>query len=147
MESRFITTQILVILAVLSYGQKNYFYQNEEGAIKGYDPVAYFKKGTPLKGKQEYAYEWKEAKWMFTSEENLKAFRKNPEKYAPQYGGYCSYAVAKGYTAKIDPTSWKIIEGKLYLSYNKSIQKNWENYLDKYINEANENWPSVLEAN
>lgn len=134
-----------MLLSFLLFGQKDPIYQTQDGAIRGYDPVAYFTKGEPVQGLKAYSYEWKNATWRFSSNENLEAFKADPEKYAPQYGGYCSYAIAKGYTAKVDPNSWKIVDGKLYLNYNRSIQKNWQNYLDRYIKDANENWPSVLE--
>lgn len=147
MKSKFLFTAMCVLLAGLVYGQKSPIFQTDNGAIKGYDPVSYFKRGEALKGSEEYSFKWESATWYFSSQENLKAFKSDPEKYVPQYGGYCSYAVAKGYTAKVDPTSWKIIEGKLYLSYNQSIKKNWEHHLDKYIEDADVNWPEVLQAN
>lgn len=144
MKSKFLFTIVLVLCVGFAYSQKSPVYQTENGAIKGYDPVSYFKNGEPLKGSANFSTEWKDATWYFSSTENLETFKANPDKYAPQYGGYCSYAVAKGYTAKVDPTSWKIIDGKLYLSYNQSIKKNWENYQEKYIKDANVNWPEVL---
>lgn len=147
MKSKILFTTICVLLTGLVYGQKSPVFQTESGAIQGYDPVSYFKKGEAIKGMEEYSTKWKSAIWYFSSEENKKTFESDPNKYAPQYGGYCSYAVAKGYTAKVDPTSWKIIDGKLYLSYNQSIKKNWENYQEKYIEDANVNWPEVLQAN
>lgn len=112
------------------------------GAIRGYDPVAYFTQGRPVEGKRAYSLKWKGAAWYFYSAENRDRFRMNPEKYAPQYGGYCAYAVSRGYTASIDPEAWKIVDGKLYLNYSKSIQSTWEEDVPGNIQKADKNWPN-----
>lgn len=117
----------------------------ERAAIRGYDPVAYFVENEPVKGSDEYTIEHNGAKWMFSNQENLDAFKENPEKYSPQYGGYCAYAVARGTTASIKPEYFTIEEGKLYLNYSKSVYKRWTKSKKEYINDANENWPAVLE--
>ncbi len=144
MKNKLFLTLALALTFCFSYGQKSYYYQDKDGAIKGYDPVAYFKENKPVKGVQEYSLEWKDVTWFFVNQENMDLFSKNPEKYAPQYGGYCAYSVAQGYTAKIDPTAWKIVDGKLYLNYNESVKRNWEKYQDKYIDKAEENWPGLV---
>lgn len=133
----------LLVLSMAAFA-KDSIYQKSGLAIKGYDPVAYFTEKSPVKGKAEHAFVYMEAKWLFASAENLAAFKANPAKYAPQYGGYCAYAVAKGSTAKIDPEAWKIVDGKLYLNYSKSIQKKWEKDISGYIQAADANWPNVL---
>ena len=112
-------------------------------ALKGYDAVAYFKAGRPVKGSDEFRHDWNGAKWYFASAENRDEFARNPEKYAPQYGGYCSWAVSRGYTANIDPEAWKIVGGKLYLNYNKDVQKMWEADVPGNIRKADENWPKL----
>lgn len=71
-------------------------------AIQGYDPVAYFTESKPVEGSKKHKYEWNDATWYFASEKNRDAFKADPEKFAPQYGGYCAWAVSQGYTAKID---------------------------------------------
>lgn len=114
-------------------------------AIEGYDPVAYFTEGRPVEGKSEFTVEWKGAKWRFSSAESKALFEKDPEKFAPQYGGYCAWAVAQGKTAGIDPQAWKIVEGKLYLNYNKEIQAKWEKDIPGNIEKADKNWPKVLD--
>jgi hypothetical protein len=114
-------------------------------AIKGYDPVAYFNSGGPVKGKSEFTVTWKDAKWNFSTAQNKAAFAKEPERYAPQYGGYCAWAVAEGGTAGIDPHSWRIVDGKLYLNYNKEIQAKWEKDIPGNIERADKNWPGVVE--
>lgn len=113
-------------------------------AVGGHDPVAYFTEGMPVKGKAKFSTEYKSATFRFATAENLALFEENPEKYAPQYGGYCAWAVAEGKTAKGDPEYWKIVDGKLYLNYNKKIQERWEQDQASYIVKADTNWPEVL---
>ncbi|WP_394240857.1 YHS domain-containing (seleno)protein [Vibrio astriarenae] len=113
-------------------------------AIKGYDPVAYFTEGKPIEGDSDFQYEWNGADWYFSSQENLDRFVGNPERYAPQYGGYCAWAVSKGYTAKIDPNAWSVVDGKLYLNYNKSVQSTWQQDIAGNIAKGDANWPGLL---
>ena len=113
-------------------------------AIKGYDTVAYFTMGKPVKGDEQFTNEWHGAKWLFSSVEHRDLFAANPEKYAPQYGGYWAYAVSRGSTADIDPQLWTIEDGKLYLNLNDKVSKLWFESLSENIKEADKNWPSVL---
>lgn len=112
-------------------------------AISGYDPVAYFSLGAPTPGSAEFTYEWMGATWRFASAANRDAFRADPERYAPQYGGYCAWAVAHGKTASVDPEAWKIVDGKLYLNYSRDIQKQWEGDVPGNIRRADGNWPGL----
>ncbi|WP_425389553.1 YHS domain-containing (seleno)protein [Ekhidna sp.] len=140
-------TIALILLPFVSFiatAQKGPIYTTNDGAIKGYDPVAYFNQGEPIKGNESFTYKWKEADWHFSSQENLEAFKADPKKYAPQFGGYCAYGVSKGSLYKIDPDAWKIVEGKLYLNYSKGIQNKWEADRDALIKKAEENWPGVV---
>jgi YHS domain-containing protein len=82
-------------------------------AILGYDTVSYHTNGVGLKGDEKYSYEWKKATWLFANEENLNLFKKDPEKYAPMYGGYCAYGLTEGGLHGIDPTKFEISKGKL----------------------------------
>jgi YHS domain-containing protein len=116
-------------------------------AIKGYDPVAYFTDSRPTRGLPEFKYVWKRAEWRFASSDHLEMFKKDPEKYAPRYGGYCAYAVGQGKTADIDPEAWTIYEGKLYLNLDKDVQRLWEKDMREYIRQADENWPRMLSKN
>ena len=113
-------------------------------AISGYDSVAYFTDGKPVEGSEDYELEYKGAQWRFKNEANLNAFKASPEKYAPQYGGYCAWAVAKNDTAKGDPLQWTVHDGKLYLNYNADIQAKWTNDKVNLIQTADKNWPGVL---
>jgi YHS domain-containing protein len=112
-------------------------------AISGYDPVAYFTVGAPTPGSSEFNAEWMGATWLFATAANRDAFRADPQRYAPQYGGYCAYAVANGKTASVDPEAWKIIDGKLYLNYSRDIQKKWETDVPGNIHRADGNWPGL----
>lgn len=116
-------------------------------AIRGYDPVAYFKEGQPVEGKSAFQTEWNGAKWRFATQENLDNFIKTPENYAPQYGGYCAYAVSQGATASIKPEAWSIVEGKLYLNYDKEVRYRWSQDIPGYIQDADKNWPDLLADN
>jgi YHS domain-containing protein len=113
-------------------------------ALKGYDAVAYFKEGRPVKGRDEFRHDWMGAKWYFASAANRDDFARSPEKYAPQFGGYCAWAVGHGKTASIDPEAWKIVDGKLYLNYSKDVQKMWEQDVPGWIKKADENWPGLI---
>jgi YHS domain-containing protein len=114
-------------------------------ALQGYDPVAYFTDGKPVKGSADFAFKWNGAEWRFASADHLAKFKATPEKYAPQYGGYCAWAVSQGSTANIDPTCWKIVGGKLYLNYSADVQKKWAADIPGNIKKADANWPKVLE--
>ena len=115
-------------------------------AIEGYDPVAYFDQGRPVEGKDEFSHDWMDATWYFASAENRDRFAADPDKYAPQYGGYCAWAVSQGYTAKIDPEAWTIVDDKLYLNYNKKVQGIWQQDVPGNIERAEKNWPEVQKA-
>jgi len=113
-------------------------------AIKGYDAVAYHTDHKPVKGNKDYSFEWMGAKWLFASQDHLNQFKADPERYAPQYGGYCAYAVSQNSTAGIDPDAFTVIGDKLYLNYDKDIQNKWEANRDGYIRDADRLWPEVL---
>lgn len=113
-------------------------------ALDGHDAVAYFKTGKPTKGQPQHAVSWNGVAWHFASAENRAAFEANPQAFAPQYGGYCAWAVSEGYTAKGDPNVWRIVDGKLYLNYNASVQVNWAKDIPGRIAKGDKNWPKVL---
>jgi YHS domain-containing protein len=113
-------------------------------ALSGYDAVAYFTDGKPIKGNVRFATTYKGAKWIFVTAENRDKFSAAPEQFAPQYGGYCAWAVAQGYTASSDPLAWRIVSNKLYLNYDAEIQKKWEASMAELIQKADINWPKVL---
>jgi hypothetical protein len=109
-------------------------------AIRGYDAVAYFKEGKPVKGDEQFSFKWNDANWVFSSLENLDSFKLNPEKFAPQYGGYCAYGVSENHKAPTDPEAWTIADGKLYLNYNLKVKELWKENQAGRIEDADKNW-------
>jgi YHS domain-containing protein len=136
------STFILMLILNAAFGQQEVFSKLNE-AIQGYDPVAYFKDSKAIKGKKELSYTWKGASWLFSSEQNLNDFKSNPEKFAPQFGGYCAYGVADGHKAPTSPDAWTIVDGKLYLNYDKGVRELWDKDRDAFVKKANANWPTV----
>ncbi len=115
-------------------------------AIRGYDPVAYFTDGRPRKGSDKFTTEYESATWKFASQEHLDLFEAEPEKYAPQYGGYCAYGVAQDYLVKIEPENWTIVDGKLYLNYDDEVQEKWENNIPDFLKSADSKFSQLLES-
>jgi YHS domain-containing protein len=113
-------------------------------ALSGYDSVAYFTENKPVKGDPKFSFDYMGAKWQFSSAENRDKFAASPQNFAPQYGGYCAWAVSQGYTASGDPMFWKIVQGKLYLNFDAAVQKKWETDIAGFIVKANANWPNAL---
>ncbi|MEQ1929292.1 MAG: YHS domain-containing (seleno)protein [Parvularculaceae bacterium] len=111
----------------------------------GYDVVAYFSDGAPVKGDAALKTDYKGAEWRFSSAANLEKFKADPDAYAPQYGGYCAWAVAQDYTAPGNPKNWAVVDGKLYLNYNDKVQADWLKDVPGFIASANANWPDVLQ--
>ena len=111
----------LLLLSPVAFAKPPVF-ETRAGAIRGYDAVAYFTESKPVRGNKDYVVEWNGARWYFASAENRDRFEADPNKYAPQYGGYCAWAVANGYTASTDPGAWSIKDGKLYLNYSKLVR-------------------------
>lgn len=113
-------------------------------AIRGYDPVEYLRGNGPVKGDRDFETEWNGATWRFASAENRDLFAADPEAHAPQYGGYCAWAVANGYTASTDPDAWSLHDGKLYLNYSLSVRETWSRDIPGNIAKGDSNWPGVL---
>ena len=116
---------------------------NNTVAMGGYDAVSYQDANGPQMGSSSYSYNWNEATWYFVSASNRNVFSKNPERYAPQYGGYCAFAVSKNSLAPGDPKVWSLVDGKLYLNLNKSVQSRWTSDQKNLIIRADRNWPGL----
>jgi YHS domain-containing protein len=112
-------------------------------AVKGYDPVAYFNDGKPVKGSPEHTFKWKGATWRFVSAEHRDAFMREPTKYAPQYGGYCAFGVSQSAIVDIDPNQWKIVKGRLYLNANALAQRLWAYDPEGHIKKGDAYWQVV----
>jgi YHS domain-containing protein len=110
----------------------------------GYDVVAYFTDGRPVRGAAQFRTTHQNVEYRFASAEHLAAFGAAPARYLPQYGGYCAWAVSQGYTAPGNANNWRIVDGKLYLNYNAEIQRRWEADIPGFIAAASANWPAVL---
>lgn len=136
-----------VVLAPAAHADKDPVYTGffSNTAVGGHDPVAYFTEGKPVKGDRAFSTTYQGAEFRFASQSNLDTFLADPEAYAPAYGGYCAWAVSQGYTAKGDPDFWKIVDGRLYLNFNRQVQTDWEQDIPGFIEKADANWPSVLE--
>ena len=113
-------------------------------AVGGYDTVAYFTKGMETKGDEAFKTDYMDVEWRFSSQKHLDMFVADPEKYAPQYGGYCAFAASKGYLAKGDPEAWTVYEGKLYLNFNKDVRTLWKQDIPGNIEKANANFPGLI---
>lgn len=120
------------------------FIRGSGPALEGYDAVSYFVSGKPTRGKAGINSRYKGVVWRFSSAENKAAFDANPAKYAPRYGGHCAWGTARGYAVRGDPQVWRIVDGKLYLNYNRSVQRKWNRDIGGFISKANRNWPEVL---
>lgn len=123
-------------------GEYNTLYANL--GAKGYDVVAYFTDGQPTPGTDRFTYEFGGVKWQFASKEHRDLFARDPQKYAPQYGGFCSWGVSVGKLFDVDPVNgWKIVDGKLYLNFNGDINATFSKDPQNFIAKANRNWPGL----
>ncbi len=113
-------------------------------AIKGHDPVGYFLQNAAVKGSKDHKLKWKDVEWHFASADNKALFESDPEKYAPQYGGYCAWAAAQNQVAGVDPEQFSIVGGKLYLNYNEEIKNKWLGDTTGNIADGDKNWPGLL---
>ena len=118
-------------------------YTTSTTAINGYDPIAYFMDNKPVKGSDEYSFKWKDANWLFSSKAHMDMFAHDPEKYAPQYGGYCAYGCSKAKKATTDPNAWTIVDGKLYLNNSLQVKEKWLKEQKERIELADKNWPEI----
>ena len=116
---------------------------SEGYAIDRYDPVAYFTEGRPIRGKEDLSAEHEGAKYAFSSEDNRALFLGNPDKYTPQFGGYCAYETTYGSKSDIDPEVWEIVDGRLYFLITAGTKSIWERKREAYIEIANKAWKLI----
>ena len=131
---------VLMMSAVASAGSVN---QSAGVALKGYDPVAYFTEHKAAMGSDQFTAQHQGATYKFESAANRDAFKANPTKYEPQYGGYCAYGIAGGHKADITPEAFSVVDGKLYLNYDKAVRFLWKRDIPGNIKKADQNWPTV----
>lgn len=115
-------------------------------AILGHDPVAYFTVGKPVKGSDAFVHQWMGATWKFASQAHLDQFKADPQKYAPQYGGYCAYGVAQGHLVSIEPDKFKVLDGKLYLNYDADVQEKWLKDPAGFVKQADGRFNALLKS-
>jgi len=118
--------------------------QADDTAIKGYDTVAYFKSGQAVKGIETVTFQWHGMTWFFSTKENRNLFAAAPESYAPQYDGYCAWAMSEGRKAQTDPEVWTIVNGKLYLNCSKTAYEKWSKDIPGNIKKADSNWSKIV---
>jgi len=122
-------------------------FSNKKGAIRGADAVAYWSLEPGEKavyGNDAFTHEYQGATWKFATAENRDMFAADPAKYAPQFGGYCAFAVSHNFTKPVNPDAWRIVDDKLYLNLSKKVQRKWAKDLEGSINRGHSNWPNVL---
>lgn len=140
MNLRLLMAGLVVSLCVGCASVEKRTFSTEDGAIRGYDPVAYFTESKPVKGSESINAKHESGIFHFSSEENLTLFKENPEKFAPQYGGFCAYAMANGFDVSSDPNAWTIRDDKLYLNYSLGVRKTWLKKPGEYIVKGDRNW-------
>ena len=137
----FAAVALLAAIAPISASAQDF--TTSTPGVSGYDPVAYFTEGKPMRGSGYHVTTHAGVTYAFTSKKHLKMFKANPQKYVPAYGGYCAYGVAVGKKFVADPEVWKIVDGKLYLNLDRSIQRTWEKDVPGNIKKAERNWPEI----
>jgi YHS domain-containing protein len=138
--------RLLCLLLAATPAFAGEYFERDGAAIGGYDPVAYFTDMKPVKGSAEYHALYEGSTFYFASAAHRDAFMANPAKYAPQYGGYCAYGMAKGYKASIDPAAFTVVGEKLYLNYNGTVRALWILDINGYVQKADQNWPEVRKS-
>lgn len=139
----FLFAVIMFVAAVALKAQTPEIFVKDGYAIGGFDPVSYFTENKAVKGDTTISIIWKKAKWLFSTKKNAELFKANPEKFAPQYGGYCAYGCFRGYKAKTDADAFTIVDGKLYFNYNLKTKEAWLKDIKAYIKKADENWDNI----
>jgi YHS domain-containing protein len=141
---RFVLLFGVTLLPALAASLADPVNKNYSGvAIKGYDAVAYFTDSKPVKGLPRFSHQWSGATWQFASAAHRDEFAKSPQKYAPQYGGYCAYGVSQNHIVQIDPEAWTVLDGKLYLNYSQDVKRTWSKDTAKYLEQADAKWPRL----
>lgn len=138
-----IITSLAILLTTGLFAQSIKFISKDGVAIKGYDPVAYFNQQKAVEGSDSYTTDWSGSKWKFVSQGSLDSFKLAPEKYAPQYGGFCAYGTSENHLSPTDPKAWTVVDGKLYLNYNLDVKNLWIKDTSNRIKAADGFWPSL----
>ena len=132
-----------IFISAGATAQKSEVFIANGAALNGYDVVAYFKENKAVKGSKELSVNVNNATWYFSTKQNLDSFKAAPEKFVPQYGGYCAYGTSEGHKAPTEPDAFTIVNGKLYFNYNKDVQAMWQKERDERIKTADKNWGEI----
>ena len=143
MKHFFYTSVLILFATITASAQKSEIFAPAGKAIKGYDPVAFFREAKPVMGQDSLSYNWHDATWLFSTRKNMEDFKSNPEKYAPQYGGYYAYGTSQGHKAPTETDTWKVVDDKLYFNYNKKVQEIWLKDQKSLIIKADQQWPGI----
>jgi YHS domain-containing protein len=138
---------LFVLLLLTEFGEVAMGELDSDIAIKGYDTVAYFRTGKALKGNESFTFKWHDMTWYFLTKENRDLFAASPEKYAPQYDGYCAWAMTEARKTQVDPEVWEIVNGKLYLQCSKAAYEKWSRDIPGNIKKADMNWLKFISKN
>ena len=142
MKTAFSLVAAILLLACSNRNNSEIFVVDGK-AIRGYDAVAFHLDHKAVTGNSAYIYNWKGADWQFSSQAYLDSFKRNPDKYAPQYGGYCAYGTAEGHKAPTETETWMVKEGKLFFNYNNEVKQIWLKDQQGYIIKADKLWPKI----
>jgi hypothetical protein len=119
-------------------------FSDDDLAIQGIDPVAYFRESRPVSGSASFQLMWRRAVWRFSSVQNMAAFERDPYRFAPQFGGFCAMSLTQGTISRTEPEAWAIHEGKLYLTHSVAARDRWQRDPSVNIAKADANWPTAL---
>ena len=131
---------VLFVVIAIHYTNGQAVFTLKGVAIRGYDPVAYFTDSKAVKGSKKFSYTWLGTEWRFRDKGNLEQFKSDPEKYAPQFGGYCAYGVSENHKSPTDPDAFTVVNEKLYLNYSIMVKELWTGDREKHIVNAEKNW-------
>ncbi|WP_394130836.1 YHS domain-containing (seleno)protein [Shewanella maritima] len=144
MIKHLLLTLALLLLTGCTSLAKQPVFEDAGYAVRGYDVVAYFTESKPVKGQQQYQSLYQGSVWLFATEHNRDLFELSPQQYAPQYGGYCTYAMSSGFVVSTDPQAFTIHQDKLYLNYSLSVRENWLENKIQFIEEADAHWKDKI---
>lgn len=149
MKRTIIIAFVALFSIVQAKAQKSEIFAPRGKAIKGYDAVAFFKQSKAVKGADSLSYQWKGANWLFATQEDLDAFKATPEKYVPQYGGFCAYGASDGpgHKSPTQTETWTVVNDKLYFNYNPKVKELWVKDQENLIKKADANWIELKEKN
>ena len=140
---RYVLTSLLVLAATVAVSAERINVDRHGVALKGYDVVAYFTEGRAVEGNAAYEQVVDGVRYRFASAANRERFVQEPRRFLPQYGGFCAWAVSRGYTADTDPRAWKVVDGRLFLNYSRSVQRTWETDVPGNVAKGDANWPGL----